>query len=710
MSNQLQYESSPYLLQHKDNPVDWMPWGEEAFEKARRENKPVFLSIGYSTCHWCHVMAHESFEDEEIAAILNESYVSIKVDKEERPDIDSIYMAACQALTGSGGWPTSIFMTAEQKPFFAGTYFPKTGRYGMLGLRELLLAVRDTWETNREELLRSSEEITEHLNRKENAESKVSSSESTLQKQSNSKDFININTKELPGSTCEQLFSVAAAQYRRSFDTKNGGFGTAPKFPTPHNLLFLLKEYQVSRESDLLHMVEFTLQRMYAGGLYDHVGYGFSRYSTDEIFLVPHFEKMLYDNALLILACCKTYELTKNKFYRRVAEQTADYLLREMVSPEGGFCSAQDADSEGEEGKYYLWTTEEIVKVLGKEAGERFCKHFDITEQGNFEGKNIPNRLSALSEIERKLNGRAELEKDRETSKVLEEQLTDCLEPLRRYRKERTRLHTDDKILTAWNSLMIAAFCRLYRISGKQEYLDVAQRADGFIQRELQEEGCLYVSVREGKKGAKGFLDEYASYCFAQIALYEATLEQSYLAGAGELLEKAVEDFFDCEQGGFWLYGKENESLISRPKESYDGAIPSGNSLMLYNLVRLQRMLPKSELEQTIELQIAYLTREAGQYPYAHAMFLVALSDWLRPQQMITAVYHKAEDIQEIKQCFKYIPSDCTVRIVQGPTEEYPLLKERVSYYLCENRSCLPPMNQAEFLKHLGVERRIPEL
>ncbi len=682
MSNQLQYESSPYLLQHKDNPVDWMPWGEEAFAKARREDKPVFLSIGYSTCHWCHVMAHESFEDEEIAAILNESYVSIKVDKEERPDIDSIYMAVCQALTGSGGWPTSIFMTADQKPFFAGTYFPKSGRYGMLGLKELLLAVRDTWATNREELLRSSEEITEHLNSKDS-----------------------VNTKELPDSICEQLFSVAVSQFRRSFDAKNGGFGSAPKFPTPHNLLFLLKEYQVSKEKDLLHMVEFTLQRMYAGGMYDHVGYGFSRYSTDEIFLVPHFEKMLYDNALLMLAYCKTYEATKNEFYRKVAEQTASYLLREMTSPEGGFYSAQDADSEGEEGKYYLWTPDEVKKVLGEKAGDEFNRFFDITEKGNFEGKNIPNRLSALRELDRKINGEAASEKDRETSKVLEEEVIDGLEPLREYRKKRTKLHTDDKILTAWNSLMIAAFCMLYRISGKQEYLDTAEKADGFIRKELQEDGCLYVSVRDGKKGAKGFLDEYASYCFAQIALYEVTLEQRYLTTARNVLEKAVEDFFDREQGGFWLYGKENENLISRPKESYDGAIPSGNSLMLYNLVRLQRLLPKAELEKAIQLQIAYLAEEAGQYPYAHAMFLVALSDWVRPSQMLTAVYRKEEDIQEIKECLKYIPSDSTVRTVQGPTEEYPLLNERVSYYVCENRSCLPPMNQAEFLKHLGADR-----
>jgi len=437
--------------------------------------------------------------------------------------------------------------------------------------------------------------------------------------------------------------------------------------------------------------------------MYDHVGYGFSRYSTDEIFLVPHFEKMLYDNALLVLAYGKTYELTKNEFYRKVAEQTANYLLREMTDPEGGFYSAQDADSEGEEGKYYLWTPDEVKKVLGKKLGDEFNRFFDITGKGNFEGKNIPNRLSALRESGQKISGRTVSERDGEMAKLLGEGLTECLEPLRAYRKKRTRLHSDDKILTAWNSLAIAAFCLLYRISGKQEYLDAAQKADGFIRKELYEDGCLYVSVREGKKGAKGFLDEYASYCFAQIALYEVTLEQGYLENARKISEKALEDFFDRENGGFWLYGKENESLISRPKESYDGAIPSGNSLMLYNLVRLQRLTPKIGLEDIVALQTKYLAREAGSYPYAHAMFLVALSDWVRPEQMITAVYRKAEDIQEIKQCLKYIPSDSTVRTVQGPTEEYPLLNERVSYYVCENRSCLPPMNQAEFLKHLSA-------
>ena len=552
-----------------------------------------------------------------------------------------------------------------------------------MGFRELLEVMHEKWESERESLLEQADNVIEHLKSEKSA---------------------SVNATKV------NITNLAVKQYERLYDKIYGGFGRAPKFPTPHNLLFLLKEYQVSREAELLHMVEFTLQRMYAGGMYDHVGYGFSRYSTDEIFLVPHFEKMLYDNALLMFVYGKTYELTKNKFYRKAAEQIADYLLREMVNPEGGFYSAQDADSEGEEGKYYLWTQDEITKALGKEEGERFCKHFDITEQGNFEGKNIPNRLSALREIERKLNGKAEQEKDRETSKVLEEQLTDCMEPLRRYRKERTQLHTDDKILTAWNALTVAAFCLLYRISGKQEYLDAAQKADGFIRGELCEDGCLYVSVREGKKGAKGFLDEYASYCFAQIALYEATLEQSYLANAQRVSEKALEDFFDCKNGGFWLYGKENESLISRPKESYDGAIPSGNSLMLYNLVRLQRLIPKAELEQTIQLQIAYLAKEAGQYPYAHAMFLVALSDWVRPGQMITAVYRRTEDIQEIKECLKYIPSDCTVRTVQGPTEEYPLKDEQVRYLVCEKRSCLPPMNQTEFLKHLGADCPVPAL
>ena len=365
MSNRLAKETSPYLLQHKDNPVEWYPWCDEAFELSEREDKPIFLSIGYSACHWCHVLAHESFEDEEVAEILNKYFISIKVDKEERPDIDSVYMAVCQAFTGGGGWPTSIFMTADQKPFFAGTYFPKTSRGGMIGFRELLLAIHEKWVSDRDMLLRQSDEIIKHLNGSQDS----------------------AETADI------DLTHLAVRQYERIYDEKHGGFGRAPKFPTPHNLLFLLDYYERYKTASCLNMAEHTLLQMYRGGMFDHVGFGFCRYSTDKKFLVPHFEKMLYDNALLILAYCKAYTVTKKALSLDIAEQTASYIVHEMTSDEGGFYSSQDADSEGEEGKYYLFTPDEIIGILGQEEGERFNRHFDITDAGNFESKNIPNLL-----------------------------------------------------------------------------------------------------------------------------------------------------------------------------------------------------------------------------------------------------------------------------------------------------------------------------
>lgn len=367
MSNHLKNQTSPYLLQHAENPVEWYPWGEEAFRRAREEDKPVFLSIGYSTCHWCHVMAHESFEDEEIAELLNRYFISIKVDKEERPDIDAIYMAVCQAFTGSGGWPTSIFMTADQKPFFAATYFPKHSTGGMIGLWELLSVIHEKWENDRPTLLRQADEIVAHLSRSSAA-------------------------GDMPVTN---LTEAAVKLYRQSYDPKNGGFGRAPKFPAPHNLLFLLTYYERHGDAACLEMAEQTFLQMYRGGLFDHLGFGFFRYSTDAQFLIPHFEKMLYDNALLIMGYCKAYTVTKKRLYLEIAEKTAAYILREMTDPEGGFYSAQDADSDGEEGKFYLFTPDEVENLLGQKEGEAFCRHFGITESGNFEGKSLPNLLDS---------------------------------------------------------------------------------------------------------------------------------------------------------------------------------------------------------------------------------------------------------------------------------------------------------------------------
>ncbi|MBQ3181065.1 MAG: thioredoxin domain-containing protein [Firmicutes bacterium] len=655
MKNHLHNETSPYLLQHKDNPVDWYPWGEEAFQKARAEDKPIFLSIGYSTCHWCHVMAHESFEDEEIAGLLNRHFIAIKVDKEERPDIDSIYMAVCQAFTGSGGWPTSIFMTAEQKPFFAGTYYPNRTRGRMIGLRELLSVIHEKWRNERQLLLDQAEEIVAHL-----------------QKESRAGDALSADMAR------EELIPAAVGLYRRIYDSTHGGFGPAPKFPTPHNLLFLLTCYQRQGEPSCLEMAEHTLLQMYRGGLFDHIGGGFCRYSTDESFLAPHFEKMLYDNALLILAYCKAYEVTQKALYLEVAEKTAAYILREMTCPKGGFYSAQDADSDGEEGKYYLFVPEEIVNLLGSQEGEAFCRHFDITEGGNFDGKSIPN-----------------LQKSDYREKYSDE----VLERVLQYRRQRNSLHLDDKILTAWNGLMIAAMCRLYQNSGKQTYLAAAEKANHFIRDNLCDESGLYVSYREGKRGVKGFLDDYAACLFAQLALYGATLDGSYLTRVEQLCQEVQEKFRDAENGGFYLYGAENESLILRPKEDYDGAIPSGNSLMAWNMVRLYHLTGDEAYRHQAEEQLNYLGIRAARYPIGHGMFLLALLEQEMPAPQVTVVLGGQEDIAGLT---VRIPPDTAVILLHGPTAEYPLKAGKTTFYVCRDYSCLPPVNDlSEIMKNL---------
>ena len=649
MSNHLKDQTSPYLLQHSDNPVDWYPWSEEAFSKARAEDKPIFLSIGYSTCHWCHVMAHESFEDLEIADILNKYYVSVKVDKEERPDIDSIYMAVCQAFTGSGGWPTSIFMTAEQKPFFAGTYFPKTARYGAVGLKELLLMIHQKWMNERDALLSSADEITAVLNRHHAFASQAD----------------------------ETLLDAALQWYRQNFDASFGGFGGAPKFPTPHNLLFLMQQFKKHGNSQDLNMAEITLQKMYAGGLFDHIGYGFCRYSTDRYYLIPHFEKMLYDNALLILVYCKAYELTGRPFYLEVAQKTASYVLSEMTSPNGGFYSAQDADSDGEEGKYYVFTPEEIIGLLGQADGAAFCKRFGITKAGNFKGKSIPNLLHA---------------KD-----LKDERFDPFLPALREYRRGRTHLHTDDKILTAWNALMIAALCRLHRCSRNPRYLEAAKEAQGFIENILRNHDTLYVSVRDDKQGEHGFLDDYASYIFALLSLYDATLESTFLYRAVQLTRETVLQYYDSEHGGFYLSGTENETLLFRPKECYDGAIPSGNSLMAYILVRLNALLPEQSMENILNKQLDYMAGEAEQYPAGFSAFLMALSDFLEPPVLITVVPN-GEDLSDLP---FLLPSDAIVKVLERPSEGYKLLNEEATFYVCRNQSCLPPMNKRQLIAEI---------
>ena len=650
MQNHLKDQTSPYLLQHVNNPVDWYPWGEEAFQKAKAEDKPVFLSIGYSTCHWCHVMAHESFEDEQIAELLNRDFISIKVDKEERPDIDSIYMSVCQALTGSGGWPTTIFMTPEQKPFFAGTYFPKTARYGSIGFQELILTVSEKWKTDRNALVNSAEEIV-----------------ALLAKRSERQNAANNQTE---GDASVQLVMSAMQIYKQTYDEKYGGFGDAPKFPSPHNLLFLMQYYERSKDREALKMVEKTLLQMYRGGIFDHIGGGFSRYSTDKYFLAPHFEKMLYDNAMLIQSYCKAYQLTKNVLYRGVAEKTAMYIMKEMTSPEGGFYSAQDADSEGVEGKYYLFDQIEIMKVLGQKIGKEFCTYFDITREGNFEGKNIPNLLS---------------------NNHISARYNEFFPKLYEYRKSRYYLHLDDKILTSWNGLMIAAMCHLYRITENIEYLTIAKRAQEFIDKNLCEKNTLYVSYRNGLRSEKGFLDDYANEIYALLALYEATLDTTYLKKAQKFCYKVIADFYDEKTGGFFLYSKESEQLFLRPKETYDGAIPSGNSMMAYNLVQLYHLTEEILYEEFAKVQLEFMVKAAREYPAGYAMSLIALQNYYELPDKIVIVVKEGENMTGVA-C--KIPINTIVRILEEPTEQYPLQNNKTTYYICKGRSCQPPVNE----------------
>lgn len=634
--NHLKNETSPYLKQHAENPVDWYSWGSEAFLKAKKENKPVFLSIGYSTCHWCHVMAHESFENNEVADILNKNFVSIKVDKEERPDIDSIYMQVCQAFTGSGGWPTSVFLTPDQTPIFAGTYYSKAD------FCRLANRIAQLWETQREELLTAGREIVSALS------SPAAGNE----------------------SVSNHLLDMAAHQFAQAFDEKNGGFGNSPKFPSPHNLLFLLSRWQTANDKQALKMAEKTLTQMYKGGLFDHIGFGFSRYSTDDFFLVPHFEKMLYDNALLMMAYITAFHITKNELFKDVAVKTATYVLREMTDPAGGFYSAQDADSDGEEGKFYTFTYEELTALLGEKNGSNFNEYFGITKEGNFEGKNIPNLL-----------GQETL--SRETSKFIPAVLD--------YRKKRTQLHLDDKILTAWNGLMICAFTRMYRAVGDMVYLETAKDAYSFIEQNLMENGTLFVSFRHTRSKTPGFLDDYANTILALISLYEATLEKDYLNKALRLTEKTADHFYDGENGGFFLYGADAEQLILRPKETYDGAMPSGNSVMAYNLVKLSQITQDPKLEQQAKRQLAFMSAAAEDYPMGYSFFLLALLEYLNPPVRIVCV-RKDEDAYLAK-----FPQNAAVRLVDsGEEPQYPIINGRTTYYVCNAKSCLPPTNNLE--------------
>ncbi len=645
MKNRLSEETSPYLLQHALDPVDWYPWGEEAFRKAGAENKPLFLSIGYLSCHWCHVMQRESFRDGEIARILNESFVPVKVDREERPDLDSVYMEACRAFQGGGGgWPMTLFLTPEGLPFYGGSYFPPRSHPGSVGLLELLEMVRESWAEDRESLVRSGEKLAAALKRSA--------------------------ADPAPCDGDDALIQGGLWQLLQSFDGEYGGFGRAPKFPMPHLLLFALQQYEKRGDERLLKIAEKTLGAMAEGGICDQIGGGFCRYATDRAWLVPHFEKMLCDNALLIRAYLRAFRLTGKAAWLETAKTAADWALREMTGPEGGFYSALDADSEGEEGRFYLLEPGELRSLLGEKEAEAFCACFGVTEAGSFAGKCIPRIRGPLPPEVKAL-----------------------LPRVREWRSGRYPLAADDKVLCGWNGLMIEALCEVYRASGEEAYLTAAKRAQAFLDGNLREGNQLYVSFRAGRKGERAQLGDYASEISALLALWGASLEPEYLDLAEALADRAATGFFDGEAGGFYLYDRDSEALFLRPKESADGAMPGGNSLMTRALLDLQALRPSASREEILTRQLRWQAARARLDPMGHAAFLAVLSDRLDPPPQVTVA---AEDRGELRELPFRIPPEAALRIVSPPTAEYSLAEGKTAYYVCRGKVCLPPVTELE--------------
>lgn len=669
-ANQLANEKSPYLLQHAYNPVDWYPWGDKAFEKAKREDKPVLVSIGYSTCHWCHVMAEESFEDQKIAKMLNDRFISIKVDREERPDIDAIYMKVCQAMTGHGGWPLNVFLTPDQKPFYAGTYFPKESRMGMPGFVDVITQLYDHYKNNPKKI----EDISEHVTQ-------------AFRQQNREK-------KELQVDVLHQCYR----QLKQSFDSEYGGFGEAPKFPAPHQLTFLLRYHRWTGDAQALDMVRKTLDGMADGGIHDHIGSGFARYSVDEKWLVPHFEKMLHDQAMLAIAYIEGYQVTNRQRFRKIAEDIFSYVTREMLDPEGGFYSAEDADSEGEEGKFYLWDPEEVIDVLGQDLGEQFCDVYDITEQGNFEGRSIPHLIGA------------------DLSVVDPKQLRDARRQLFEAREQRTRPHKDDKILTAWNGLMIAAFAKAGRVLQNDTYTKTAENALRFIDNNLLQNERLMARYREGEVKHPGFIDDYANLLWAVIELYETTFDPAYLQHAVDLADQMIKLFWDDQDGGFYFYGEDSEALISRPKELVDGAIPSGNSVATVQLMRLSRLTGHTTYEEKVAEMFQVFAGEASHYPSGYCYFLQGfLTTQMEGKEVVILAADERDKnynrlVGKLQQRFlpevAYLAStDIDVLARTAPFTKNFQPQEKTMVYVCENFSCQRPTADIDHaLSQLGLE------
>jgi uncharacterized protein YyaL (SSP411 family) len=669
--NKLITEKSPYLLQHANNPVEWYPWGEEAFDKAKSEDKPIFLSIGYSTCHWCHVMAHESFEDSSVAKFMNETFVSIKVDREERPDIDKIYMTVCQLMTGSGGWPLTIVMTPDKKPFFAGTYFPKESRFGRIGIIDLIKRIDSLWKNERKQLLDSSEKIMVALQ--------------------------DVNSESPGSSLTKSVLNSTYSQLSARFDKKNGGFGTAPKFPTPHNLLFILRYWKRTGDDNALSMVEKTLKQMRMGGIYDQIGFGFHRYSTDSDWLVPHFEKMLYDQALLTLAYLETYQATNKKEYANTAEEIMMYVLRDMTSPEGAFYSAEDADSEGEEGKFYVWSKKEIEEILGADKAESFSKLYNVNIVGNF-----------LDEATKIKTGKNILHLQFGSTNTSNFDLESTRKQIFEVREKRIRPHKDDKVLTDWNGLMIAAFAKAGYILNEPKYIQVAEKAVNFILNQMKNpNGRLLHRYREGGADILAFLDDYAFLIWGLINLYEATFNTLYLKKAVELTEEQLELFWDNLIGAFFFTAEDAESLLTRQKETYDGAIPSGNSVAMLNLLRLAQLTGNDNYEKKADYLGRVFAENVRANPVAHSLMMVAVDYAVGPTySLVIAGDTGNEDtnsmLDEIRK--QFLPNKSLIfRPTEKSNQEIDNLSNFIQFfdkyegkataYVCINKTCKAPTN-----------------
>jgi uncharacterized protein YyaL (SSP411 family) len=679
MPNHLINEISPYLRQHAHNPVDWYPWSPGAFEKAQRENKPIFLSIGYSTCHWCHVMAHESFEHPEVAMLMNEAFVSIKVDREERPDIDNVYMNACQVMTGSGGWPLSIIMTPDKKPFFAATYIPREGRFGLVGMMELIPHIRELWATQRSEALNLSNKIATVL-------------------QQTSRETLG---EELDETTLE----LAYEQLAQRFDERHAGFSGAPKFPTPQNLLFLLRYWKRGANQAVLDMVEKTLQAMRRGGIYDHIGFGFHRYSTDSQWLVPHFEKMLYDQAMLVMAYTEAYQATGKEDYEKTAREIFTYVLRDMTAREGGFYSAEDADSEGKEGKFYLWTQEEIQQALGNDEADFATKVFNIEKDGNFleqttgrkSGVNILHLRKELGELASDLNL---------SKQALQQHLELMRQKLFAYREKRVHPMKDDKVLTDWNGLMIAALSKGAQAFDDPEYAEAARRAADFILENMRKpDGRLWHRYRNARAGVEANLDDYAFLVWGLIELYETVFDTEYLKIALDLTSDMVRHFWDEDGGGLYLTPDDGEDLLFRKKEIYDGAIPSGNSVAMLNLVRLGHMTATSDLEEKAARIGNAFSGSIRQSPSAHTQLMVALDFGIGPCYEVVIVGKKqAEDTRAMIKALRtrFLPNKVMLLNPDGRespeiakiaefTKNQSSIEGKATAYVCLNYSCKSP-------------------